>query len=634
MLQAFRTHKRWLMFIAMVLIIPSFVVTGIYSYSRMATDDNAIAKVGDVSILPEQFDMAQRQQLQNLQQQLGEAFRPNMLDNAEARAAILRSMMDDSAVAQTVAKEYVNVSEAEAIALIKNADALKENGQFSPELYENFLRSQGKSDQQFVYELRQDLAKNTLLSGVSTTYPAPKAIAQDLHDILTEERQVRTMIFNVGDYYDEAKVTDEEVAAYYEGHKDAFYSPEHMKIEYVVLSPEDFKKDIKPNEEEVKVFYEQNQNRWSVPEDRRASHILIEFGDDKAAALKKAEAILAEVKADPSKFAEVAKANSADTGSANDGGDLSYFGKGVMVKPFEDAVFSAKKGDIVGPIESDFGYHVIYVTDVRDQHVKKFEEVRSEIEKEYVEQMAIRAFSEAADDFTNLVYEQSDTLAPVAEKFGLKIETAENVTREGVEDPALKRIINDRVVEHLYGEEALNEKRNTSAVEVASNTLVSARVVEHFPTALQPLDAVKARITEAIKTEKASAMAKSEGEKKLAEVRESKSLEGFSEPIWVSRQSPKGQPEVLVNREIALPTHDLPAYTGTVVPGGAYIVSFVAERRMKESKPEEIEALRREIASIYGEADRRAYLSALKAVLKSEILKPNFIEGKNAEDQQ
>lgn len=189
----------------MVLIIPSFVVTGIYSYSRMSTDDNAIARVGEVPILPEQFDMAQRQQLQNLQQQLGEAFRPNMLDNAEARAAILQSMMDDSAVAQTVAKEWVTVSEAEAIALVKNADALKENGQFSPELYENFLRSQGKSDEQFVYELRQDLAKNTLISGVSATHPAPKALAQDLHDILAEERQVRTMIFNVGDYYDEAK---------------------------------------------------------------------------------------------------------------------------------------------------------------------------------------------------------------------------------------------------------------------------------------------------------------------------------------------------------------------------------------------------------------------------------------------
>lgn len=632
MLQAFRTHKRWLMFIAMVLIIPSFVVTGIYSYSRMSTDDNAIARVGEVPILPEQFDMAQRQQLQNLQQQLGEAFRPNMLDNAEARAAILQSMMDDSAVAQTVAKEWVTVSEAEAIALVKNADALKENGQFSPELYENFLRSQGKSDEQFVYELRQDLAKNTLISGVSATHPAPKALAQDLHDILAEERQVRTMIFNVGDYYDEAKASDEEVAAYYKSHENDFYSPEHLKIEYVVLSPEDFKKDIKPNEEEVKVFYEQNQNRWSVPEERRASHILIEFGDDKAAALKKAEALLAEAKADPSKFGELAKANSVDTGSANDGGDLSYFGRGVMVKPFEDAVFAAKKGDIVGPVESEFGYHIIYVTDVRDQHVKKFEEVRGEIEREYVEQMAIRAFSEAADEFTNMVYEQSDTLAPVAEKFGIKIETAENVTREGVEDPALKRVINERVVEHLFGEEALSEKRNTSAVEVASNTLVSARVVEHFPTALQPLDAVKVRIVEAIKTEKAAAMAKAEGEKKLAEVLKSKSLEGFSEPVWVSRQNPKGQPEVLVNREIAIPSQQLPTFTGTAVPGGAYIVGYVAERRLNQAKPEEVEALRREIAAIYGEADRRAYLSALKAVMKSEILRPDFIEGKKDQE--
>ena len=145
MLQAFRDHKRWLMFIAMVLIIPSFVVTGIYSYNRMTQADNSIAKVGDSSITPELFDQAKRQQLERLRQQMGDQFRAGMLDTPEAREALVRNLMDEAAVTQTVAREHVGVSEQEAVALIKNADALKENGQFSPALYERFPRARARA---------------------------------------------------------------------------------------------------------------------------------------------------------------------------------------------------------------------------------------------------------------------------------------------------------------------------------------------------------------------------------------------------------------------------------------------------------------------------------------------------------
>lgn len=348
MLQAFRDHKRWLMFIAMVLIIPSFVVTGIYSYNRMTQADNSIAKVGDSSITPELFDQAKRQQLERLRQQMGDQFRAGMLDTPEAREALVRNLMDEAAVTQTVAREHVGVSEQEAVALIKNADALKENGQFSPALYERFLQSQGKSDQQFVAEVRRDLAKEALLTGVTATYPVPSAVVEHLHKIITEEREVQTLIFNIDQYMGDVKVTPDEVKAYYDGHQSEFMADEHVTAQYVVLSPESFKASIKPNEEDVRSYYEQNKQRYATAEERRASHILISFGDDKAASKKKAEEILGKAKADPSSFAKLAKENSVDTGSAVEGGDLSFFGRGMMVKPFEDAVFSAKKGDKIG----------------------------------------------------------------------------------------------------------------------------------------------------------------------------------------------------------------------------------------------------------------------------------------------
>lgn len=627
MLQAFRDHKRWLMFIAMVLIIPSFVVTGIYSYNRMTQADNSIAKVGEDSITPEMFDRAKREQLERYRQQMGELFRAGMLDTPEAREAILRMLMDESAVSQMVAKEYVDVSEAQAISLIKNADALKKDGQFSPELYERFLQSQGKSDQQFVNEIRRDLAKETLLTGVTATYPVPPAVVEHLHKIITEQREIQTMIFNVDQYLGDVKVTPEEVRAYYDQHQKEFLAEEHMTAEYVVLSPDDFKAGIKPNEEEVRGYYEQNKKQFTTPEERRASHILIAFGEDKEASKKKAEEVLAKVKANPADFAKLAKEFSIDGGSAQQGGDLDFFPRGMMVKPFEDATFSAKKGDIVGPIESDFGWHIIYVTDIRPSAIRPFEAVRSDIEAEYIGQMALREFSEKAEDFTNIVYEQADSLEPVAKKFGLTIHKADNVTRAGVADPELKPLFNEHVIDNLYGDECLKEKRNSSAVEVGSNKLVAARVVKHYPTAVRPFDEVKAEIADGMKLRKAAELAKAAGEKKLAEVRASKSLDGFSAPVWVSRQRLLGHPAELVDRLVALPADKLPTYTGMAVEGGAYIIGFVKAAKVETPKPEELQSLTREFATIYGEADRRGYLSALRTELGEEMLQPKFIEG-------
>lgn len=633
MLQVFREHKRWLMFIAMVLIIPSFVVTGIYSYNRMSQSDNAIVQVGEAKITPEQFDMAKREQLERLRQQMGESFRANILDNEQAREDILRMLMDDSAITQTVAKNHVMVSEAEAVALIKNADALKQDGKFSPELYEQFLRSQGKSDQQFVAQVQRDLEKEVLIAGVSNAYPVPKALVEQMHEILTNERQVRTLTINAADFLNSVSVSDDEVKAYYSAHLSEFLSPEHIKAEYIVLSPENFK-DQKANPDDIKAYYEQNKNRWSIPEQRRASHILIEFGDDKAAALKKAEGILAEVKADPSKFAGVAEKESQDPGSASQGGDLSFFGKGVMTKAFEDAVFHAKKGDIVGPVETEFGYHIIYVTDIQAGSVEPFEAVKPEIEREYAEQMAIRTFSERADEFTNMVYEQSDSLEPTAQKFGLKVETTDFVTRNGVTDPELGRIINDRVAEALFGSECLKEKRNSNAIEVQSNTLVAARVVEYYPENERALDDVKSIIGEKLRAQKAAEKAFEAGKAKLAELQKSKSLEGFSDEVWVSRQNQQGQETSLINAELALETSKLPAYTGATLANGSYAIAYVEAARTHQANEAELRGLARELGSIYGEADRAGYLEALKEAIGTKVLRPDFVKGEEKPQEQ
>ena len=632
MLQAFRQHKRLLMVIAMVLIIPSFVVTGIYSYNRMNQADNSLAKVGDISISPQDFDQAKRDQLERLRQQLGDQFRSNMLDTPEARRAILQQLVDRAALTAEVKRDNVAVSEEQAVALIKSAPALQQNGKFSPEIYERFLQSMGKSDQQFVWEMRQDLARETLLNGVGGTYPVPSTIVRQLYGILTEERTVQSMMLSSETFLGKVSVTDADAQKYYGEHKADFMADEHVDVQYVIFSPDAFKAGIKPNEEEIRTYYEQNKKRFGVPEERSASHILVSFGKDRAAAKKQAEEILARVKADPSTFAAEAKAHSADVGSAADGGRLGFFGKGAMVPEFEKAVFSAKKGDILGPVETQYGWHIIKVDDVRPETVRPFDEVRSEIESEYVAQMAMREFGEKAEEFTNLVYEQADSLEPAAKQFGLKILTAGDITRSGPKDPSLAKIFNDHMVENLFADESVKEKRNTSALEVGSNMLVSARVTKYVPRHQKTFGEVKDEVTKLLKAQRAEEMARSEGEKKLAELKGSKSLEGFGAAVSVARSKPMGLPADFVNRLIAEPAAKLPAYIGMPIEGG-YAIAWVSDAKGRQPTDADIKALTREFAQIYGQADRTGYLGALGKKLDAKLLDEKFISGEKKEEE-
>ena len=268
--------------------------------------------------------------------------------------------------------------------------------------------------------------------------------------------------------------TDAQVAEFYDKNKKDFETPESAKVEYLVLSAEAISGSAAVADADVKAYYEQNKGRFGVDEQRRASHILFApDGGDKAAARKKAEAALAALKANPGDFAKIAKEQSKDPGSAAQGGDLGFFGKGMMVKPFEEVAFTLKPGETSDIVETDFGFHIIRVTEVKPAQVKPLEEVRADIEKDLRTQQAQKRFAEAADQFTNLVYEQSDSLQPAAEKLGLKVQTLDVLPRTGVPAaPNQPQLFTPRVVEALFAEDSLKSRRNTQAIEVAPSTLV------------------------------------------------------------------------------------------------------------------------------------------------------------------
>lgn len=630
MLQAFRTHKRWMMFIAMIFIIPSFVVTGIYSYNRMSDSENDLATVGDTSITMMDFDNAKRQYLDNFRRQMGQSFKPNMLDTAEARASILAALISDRAISLEIASEYMNVGEADAINLVKQAPAFQRDGKFSTEAYQQFLNSMGKSDEQFVLELRRDLTRQMLLSAVSQTTQASNTVAQRIHDLLTEERTIRTFEIKPTAFLKSVSVTDAEAQSYYDQNKSLFAVPESVDIEYVVLSPESYK-NIKASEDDIKTFYEQNLQRFSTPEERRASHILIAVNNEKtdADAKKEADEIYKQLQADPSKFAQLAKSKSADPGSARQGGDLGFFQKGMMVPEFDNAVFSGKKGDLVAPVKTQFGYHIIKIVDIKPAQAKPLKEVRAEIEALYQQQAAIRAFAEDAENFSNMVYEQSESLQPVAERFGLKIQTVKNVTRD-FED----QLINPNVIEALYGFDVLEDKRNSNAIEVASNTLLSARVTAHHKQTVKTFDEVKGDIVATLKNQKATEAARAQGSADIAKLLDKKSASGkFGDKTVISRERPGAYAYEVVTAALRPDANKLPTYTGVQTQDGSYFVIEVQNSKKIEASPEQLAMRKAELAQLYSNPEQAAFISGLETKFGTQILKDEYKPGYQPTDE-
>ena len=632
MLQGFRNHKRWMMALIIGPISIAFVATGIYSYSRSNAQDKALAVVGGSKILPEQFDHAKREQLERLRQQLGEKFKSNMLDNQEARAALLSSLIAQRALGLEVANEGIIVSKQQVVSFIKNARAFQIDGKFDPELYKRYLSSQGKSDEGFVAELQRSMANEIMPNNVGSTSPIARSTAMQLNRLLREQREVRLLAFPSKDFLGSVSVTDEQAKAYFDAHQKEFIRPESEKVQYVVLSPERFM-DTKPSEDDLKTYYQQNLKRFATPEQRRARHILLRIEGDGKDSLKKAEDLAAQLRADPGKFAEAAGEHSVDTGSAKNGGDLGWFGRGMMVPAFEQAVFGAKKGEVVGPVKSEFGYHIILVEDTKGGEVQPLEKVRARIEADYGQQVAQQKYAEAADGFSNLVYEQADSLQPAIDRYGLTPVVVDNVTRDGLGNRPEARFLNAHMIDLLFASEAVAEKRNTQAIEVANNVLVAARVLEHRPAAQKPFEEVKEEIVGKLRQEAAAAAGKEKGEKALEQLRKAPSDEGFAPAVWVSRGQPMGHAAALLTEELRVPADKLPAYVGVALPDG-YAVARVLSSKVPEMSEDDIKAASRELAQLHGSAETDAYFAALQNKLGTEIKNKDYLPPKALKEQK
>lgn len=618
MFDAVRNNKKIVQIFLALITLP-FAFFGVESYVRSVGAGDDVAKIGDIKITQQQFQQTLHDQQERLRAQAGAQFDPKMLDSLEARKAILDDLVDQRLLLLEASKKKMFVSDDAIRRTVGSIDAFKIDGKFSAERYESALRAQGMTPAGFEAQLRQDLTLQQLAGAIGQSGLMPRTVSDRVLAMQTEKREVMEYRLSLDSYLDKVKLADGAAKKFYDENAKQFELPEQAKAEYVVLSLETIGAQLAVTDAEVKAWYDGHKDKFVQPEERRASHILIaseKIGKDKAKA--KAEEVFKEVQKNPAGFADLAKKNSDDPGSAEKGGDLGYFGRGMMVKPFEEATLKLKEGEISGIVESDFGFHIIKLTGIHAAKEKPLAEVKDEIEAELKKTASSRKFAEAAEAFSNTVYEQSDSLKPVAEKFKLSIKQSDWLVRQA--KPANGPLGNEKLLAALFSEDSIKSKRNTESVETAPNTLVAARIVEYKPAALQPFDSVKTNIETLLKRQEAEVLAKKDGELKLAAAKS-----GEDKFIWgavksVTRLDSSLIPPVAVPAVFKIDTAKLPAYTGVELPGVGYALyklnKIDAGDKLDEARKK---AMLTQLGNLGAQEEMQLYLASLRSRYKVEI---------------
>lgn len=628
MLEFIRTHRRLMQFLLLLIIFPSFAFFGLESYTRMSDRDEPVAKVAGQNVTQQELNAAHGRQLDRFRQMFGEQFNPAMFDTPEARQGVLDNLIAQKALGAYVADNYLTVSDDTVRKTIVEIQGLTgEDGKFDKERYKALLAAQGMTPDKFEAGLRRDLAIQQSNAVIQGTAFSPKAVAARIATINQQVRNVQELPFTPAAFKSQAKITDAMLQDYYTKNAAQFEIPETIKAEYVVLSAELVESQIKVNDADIKTYYDQNLARYKTEEQRRASHILISAGKaasavEKANAKAKAEKVLEQLRKSPADFAKLAKENSQDPGSAERGGDLDFFGKGMMVKPFEDTAFKLKDGEISGLVESDFGYHIIRLTAIKPAAVRSLAEVKDNIVDEIKRQQAAKKFAEMSEQFTNMVYEQADSLKPAADKLGLKIETVTSLTRKP--NPALPKgaaYNQPKFLAALFTDEATRNKRNTEAVEVAPHVLVAGHVLEYKPVTKSPLAEVKAVVEERVASIEAGQLAKKAGETKLAELRTGADAE-FGASVAVSRNKADGVPGQALSAIMKADIRKLPAFVGVTLPGRGYSIYRINSVNADTVDEVILKAEQQQVDEYLAAQEMAAYLGVVKKRAKAEVLKP------------
>ncbi|MGR5062721.1 peptidylprolyl isomerase [Photobacterium sp. DNB22_13_2] len=518
------------------LIIFSFVFAGVGSYLAGGSEQVA-AKVDDREISQREFEMAYQNERNRMQSQLGDYFSTLMGDPAyvqQFRRSVLDRMVNDLLIEQRANELGLRISDQQVTQVILSMPEFQRDGAFDNEQYNALLRRSGLTPDMFAESMRTDLLRQQLLLAIQGSDFALGNEVAALTKLERQEREIRTLTLDVAAFTNKAEVTDEEALAYYEQNPQQFTRPDQVKAAYIELSGTNLKETLSVSEDDAKANYDENQSKYGTAEQRQASHILVQGKGSEAKT--KAEDLLAELNSGAD-FAELAKTSSDDTFSGKDGGKLDWFERGVMDPAFEEAAFALNKGEISGVVESDFGYHIIKLDDIKEPQVKPFAEVRDEIFAELREQGAAEAFYDLQTQLAEKAFEMPDTLEDAAEAVDATVQTTDFISQSDA--PGV--LANPAVQQALYSPEVREDGLNSDVIEIGPEHVVVVRVDDSRDEMVLPFDEVSAKVKQQLSAVKGEEAANAKADELVAALRagntEVLADEGlsFSEPEMINR---------------------------------------------------------------------------------------------------
>ena len=631
MLEAIRNHAQgWLAKVILALIAITFALFGVDSYMQGDKSGGMVAEVGDIGISREELTREIQGQSDRMREAMGPAFDPAVTETADFRKKVLDSLIERKALLQEAQKLKFLAPDAYVASVLGQIPAFQQDGKFSPQRYEAVLRQNGRTPAQFENELRQSFMLESIASPASmAAFPSTRSMAQ-IARLVTQQREISWVDLPAAAVASKVQLAPADVERYYADNKAAFTEPEQIRAEYLVLDMASVAAGINVNEQAVADYYKAHAAQFGQPEQRSASHILIaadKNADPAARAKAKAKAteLYQRLQKAPEQFAELARTQSQDPGSAAQNGSLGSFGRGMMVKPFEDAVFSMKPNEIRGPVESDFGYHVIRLDSIQAAQTAPLEAVRAAVVDELRKQQAQKAFADLADNFGNLVYENATSLQPAATAAKLTVQQSGWMTAKQAPPPFNHAGLSAA----LFSQESIKDKHNTEAIEVQPGTLVAARVVEHRPARVRPLAEVSASIEAKLRAEQSARLLAQQGEATIQALAAGKEAGLNWSPFQiVGRQSTPDLDAAGAKAVFRVNADKLPAYTGFARPDGAYRIVRVS--RVLDAPaldPRLLGSIESGVVQAQQRADMQAMLALVKAGHKVKI-QPNAIEGR------
>ena len=532
--------------------------------------DPALAKVGGEKITQRQFSNQYDRSYQRFQQMLGDNFDPALVQSPQFRQGVLQSLIEQRLMTTHIVSEGYGAGEAQAFEAIRSQQAFQVGDEFSPEAYKRTLQAQGMRADAYESLVKQDIARFQLESGVRSSAFAVPGEVELAYRLEHQTRRFQQLSFAQADYRDSIELSEDELRARYDADPEQYRTDERVRVAYIDISSASLTADGEPTEEELRALYEAERSRFSTPEERLTRHILIKVDADTDRDDAKAElvALRARIVEGGEDFAAVATAESEDAGSARDGGSLDWVRRGMMVTPFEDAMFALEPGVVSEPVETDFGWHLIRVDEVREPNVTPFEndDVQAQLKRTFKRRLAEEKFQSVADEVEQLTFENPESLQAAADAVGLTVQESPWFTRSGGAGIAA---IPD-VVDAAFSPEVLELEENSPMVGVGGDRAIVLRKLVYEPSEIQPFEAVEPRIRSALLGERAREQARKDAEAALARAESGEALADIAKALNktlidsgnIERNETTGRNDASLNPQVVRTAFNMAGPTG------------------------------------------------------------------------